>query len=136
MTFFFCRFSFTYIVCKGIQKQNLSRVLETFIEIYIENWVKVTLRSVAGIMHALRGHYQGIFRAWCAHKKSMICSSGHKLAIIRAVYEHLYPPCVLLMLQVCPDNAHLWTSSDLLKVTSFSSLFWYHFLGLLFSVMK
>ena len=25
--------------------------------------VKVTLRSVAGIMHALRGHYQGIFRA-------------------------------------------------------------------------
>ena len=32
---------------------------------------------------------------------SMICSSGHKLAIIRALYEHLYPPCVLLMLQVC-----------------------------------
>ena len=85
--------------------------------------VKVTLRSVAGIMHALRGHYQGIFRAWWAHKKSMICSSGHKLAIIRALYEHLYPPCVLLMLQVCPDNAHLWTSSDLLKVPSFSSLF-------------
>ena len=53
----------------------------------------------------------------------MICSSGHKLVIIRALYEHLYPPCVLLMLQVCPDNAHLWTSSDLLKIPSFSSLF-------------
>ena len=25
--------------------------------------VKATLRSVAGIMHTLRGHYQGIFRA-------------------------------------------------------------------------
>ena len=57
------------------------------------------------------------------HKKSVICSSGHKLVIIRAYYEHLYPPCALLMLQVCLDNAHLWTSSDLLKVPSFSSLF-------------
>ena len=30
------------------------------------------------------------------------------------------------MLQVCPDNAHLWTSSDLLKIPSFSSLFCHH----------
>ena len=81
--------------------------------------VKVTLRSVAGIKHALRGHYQVIFRAWWAHKKGMICTSGHKWAIIRALYEHDYPPCVLLMLQVCPGNAHLWTSSDLLKIPSF-----------------
>ena len=29
--------------------------------------LKVTLRSVAGIMHALRGHYQGIFRALSGH---------------------------------------------------------------------
>ena len=85
--------------------------------------VKVTLRSVSGIKHAVRGHYQGIFRAWGAHKKSMICSSGHKSAIIKALYQHLYPPCVLLMLQACPDNAHLWTSSDLLKIPSLSSLF-------------
>ena len=27
------------------------------------NKVKVTLRSVAGIMHSLKGHYQVIFRA-------------------------------------------------------------------------
>ena len=53
----------------------------------------------------------------------MIYSSGHKLVIIRAYYEHLYPPCVLFMLQVCPDNAHLWTSSDLIKVPSFLHYF-------------
>ena len=29
--------------------------------------LKVTLRPVAGIMHALRGHYQGIFRALSGH---------------------------------------------------------------------
>ena len=86
--------------------------------------VKVTLKSEAGIMHASRGHYHGMLRAWWAHNESMIlCSSGHEFVIIRALYEHLYTPCVLLMLQVCPDNAHLLTSSDLLKVPSFSSLF-------------
>ena len=80
--------------------------------------VKVTLRSVAGIMHALRGHYQGIFWTWWAHKKSMICSSGHKWAISQALYEHLYPPCVLLMPQVCPDNAQ-----DIIRIPQNSQFF-------------
>ena len=43
----------------AVQKRTVTRMSLAFFKM-----VKVTLRSVAGIMHALRGHYQGIFRSF------------------------------------------------------------------------
>ena len=84
--------------------------------------VKLTLRSEQHNAHnkrAFLGHYKCIKRAWYVHQGINWSSFEHIMSIFTHLVSCLCSKFALKM----PENAHLWTWSDLIKVPSFLHYF-------------